>query len=135
MSTVAAATALFTMAGVGTATADPMFQGGWQLSDNSGEFTYGDVYFYQRSVGISGTVGANVGECAQARFTIKWGPDADAQTSTTRTACSRDLGFSFNVDPNIVGGIEHVYVSLWTKFDTAGGTWTHRGTDDVQNLG
>lgn len=123
MSTVAAATAFFTTFGVGTASATPMFHDSYQM-DYGSNYTYGDVLYYQRSVGITGTVRGD-NQCAQVRFSAVYG-EHDATYSQTRTACDREVGFNFTIDPNVVGGIKRVGISLWTKPDTEGGTWTSR---------
>ncbi|NUK02697.1 hypothetical protein HRW23_21010 [Streptomyces lunaelactis] len=128
VATAAVGVALFTAVGAGTAVADPISTGHWDISVAAEGYTNGNVQFYNRSVNISGTVKSNTTGCVRATFYV---PQNDGtHTYAERTACGRGTGtskgFNFTMSADYAGGAAYVIVAL-NKVNADGSTGSQLG--------
>ncbi|WP_231655747.1 hypothetical protein [Streptomyces clavuligerus] len=112
-----AATVLFTGLSAGEAMAVPNSTKTFSLSgtyQGHTGYTEGYLYFYNRSVGITGTVKSNTTGCVQVVIAVHaGGRETDHQT---RTACGRgtgtSTGFNYTASADIPGGADEVEINL-----------------------
>ncbi|ANH92519.1 hypothetical protein ACFUCQ_21645 [Streptomyces sp. NPDC057197] len=109
---IAGGVAALLIAATGTATAAPV---GWNMPGGQGS-TSGSVEFYNRSVGVTGTVQSHIGGCIQVQITTFPGANYE-----TRTACNtHSTGFNFTMVTDFPGGASSVDVSLYHLLDDSG---------------
>jgi hypothetical protein len=114
---VLAAAGFFTALSATEAAADPNSTREFSVSGASGGhsgYSNGYLYFYNRSVGITGSVKSDTTGCVQVVFQVySHGEETDFQT---RTACGRgtgsSTGFNFTSPANYSGGASEVRVTL-----------------------
>jgi hypothetical protein len=118
---VVAAAGLFTGLSATEAVADPnvtrtySVRGIHELNGYHSGYSDGYGYFYNRSVGITGTVKSDTTGCVQVEFqVVSHGFTTDWQT---RTACGRgpgsSKGFNFTSPADYPGGAAYVTVRLF----------------------
>lgn len=125
VATTAVAAALFAAVGAGTAVADPISTGYWNLDEQAATegYTNGNVKFYNQSVNVSGTVKSSTTGCVRVTFSVRqWD---GTHIGEERTACGRGTGtskgFSFPIPAEYAGGPTYVWVTL-SKVTPAGAT-------------
>lgn len=126
-----------TMSGTAAAAEPIVFKGGWAFTANNNQgSSSGDVNFYNRSIGITGTVRKDLQAgpaCVRVEFTAYWA-NGGFSVPHARTTCGAPKGFSFTIEAHAPGGAEWVHVTILTAPSNTS-KFTDQGTYVSENRG